>query len=828
MPSQPFARMRSWLAGFRQDLSFSLRAFARHPGFTLTAVLTLALGIGATAAIWSVVQAVLLSALPYPEAERLVQIHSTLLENNREEKVPVSYRDFYDWDQTSQSFDSLQVYSEPLSFNFVAAGQPEHVMGELVSGDYFELLGAKAVQGRVLTPDDDLPGSEMVVVLSHDLWQRRAPRNGSLLGTSLQLNGQTFEVLGVMPPKFKGLTDRAELWLPVSAAPRVLTVRHLVGRGLRWLNAVGRLRPGTSLLLAQREMDQIASNLAREFPVLNTDIGVRLVPLAEAWFGDLRLGLLILLGGATFVLLLACTNVAGLQLARAAARQGEISIRTALGAHRGALIRQLLTESVLLACAGCAIGLLLAHWGVQLLVRESAVDLRSFVRLGVNLPVIGAILGVSVLCSLAFGLAPAWLSSRPDLRGALQESGKSTAGIGRHRFLGGIVVAEVALAIVVLVGAGLLIQGFRELRKTDLGFRSEGLLTLRVTPKGERYDDPANLRRLTQQLTERLRGLPRVQSAALASPDLPTDDWSAYSFFVENRTDAPADQETFLVVHSVSPGYFKALGIPLVHGRDFTAADTESTPWGAVLSQAAAQRFWPGQEAVGKRLRVADVNTLWFTVVGVAGDVRQGGPHPEERPGPDVYFSLFQSPPHRLATINLLIRPSQGEPAALVPTVRQELRALAPDLPLHDVATLEERLARRTARDRFLATVLSLFALLALVLAMVGNYGVVSYTVTQRRGEIGIRMALGARRRDVFRQMLRRGALLALAGLAIGMAAALALAPLLSRFLYGVPASDPLALLGASLLLGLVVLAANCIPSWRASRIEPAKTLRTD
>jgi putative ABC transport system permease protein len=829
MSPQTHERRRSWLEGLRQDLSFSLRAFARNPGFTLVAILTLALGIGATAAIWIVVQAVLLSTLPYPEADRLVQVQCTLYEAGRiEERIPVSYRDYFDWDQSNRSFVSLQVYSESLPFNLVTADQPENVHGEMVSGDYFKLLGAKAAQGRAITPNDDSPGLPPVVVLSHELGLRHTPRNGSLVGSSLRLNGEIFEVLGVMPPGFKGLTDQAELWIPVSLAPRLLTERHLVGRGLRWLNAVARLSPGVSLGQAQKEMDQITADLAREFQGNNTGIGARVVPLSEAWFGDLRLGLLILLGGASLVLLLACTNVAGLLLARAAARQREISIRTVLGAHRGALIRQLLTESVLLACAGCALGLLLAHWGIQLLVRESAVDLRSFVSLGINLPVVGVILGVSVLCSLVFGLAPAWLSSRPDLRGALQESGKSTARIGRHRFLGGIVVAEVALAIVVLVGAGLLIQGFRELRKTDLGFRSEGLLTLRVNPKGERYADPAAVRRLSRQLADRLRVLPGVQSAALVSPDLPTDDWSAYAFFLEGRLDAPADQESFLVVHSVVPGYFRTLGVPLVRGRDFTAADTESTPWGAVLSQAAAQRFWPGQDPVGKRLRLADVNTPWFTVLGVAGDVRQGGPHPEDRPGPDVYFSLLQSPPHRLATINLLLRPGRGEPASLLPAVRQEMRALAPDLPLYDVASLEEFLARQTARDRFLATVLSLFALLSLVLAVVGNYGVVSYTVAQRSGEIGIRMALGAERRDVFRHMLRRGTLLALAGLTIGLAAALALAPMLSRFLYGVPASDPLTLLGACLLLGLVVLAANCIPSWRASRIEPAKTLRID
>ena len=828
MPPLP-ERMGTWFQGFRQDLSFSLRAFTRHPGFTLMAILTLALGIGATAAIWSVIQAVLLSALPYPKADRLVQVQGTLRASNQaEEKVPVSYRDYFDWDQNNRSFASLQVYSEPISFNFVTVGEPENVLGEMVSGEYFALLGAKAIQGRVINANDDAPGAPAVVVLSDDLWRRHAPRKGSLVGTSLRLNGRTFEVIGVMPSGFKGLTDRAELWTTVSMAPHLLTPRHLAGRGLRWLNAVARLNPGFSRRQAQREMDQITSNLARQFPGNNKDIGVRLVPLAEAWFGDLRLGLLILLAGAAIVLLLACINVAGLLLARAAARQGEISLRTALGAHRGALIRQLLTESVLLACAGCVLGLLLAHWAVTLLARESAVGIRSFIRLGVNVQVIGVILGVSGLCSLIFGLAPAWLGSRTDLRGALLESRKSTAGKGHHRFLSGIVIAEVALAIVILVGAGLLIQGFRELRKTDLGFRPQGLLTLRITPKGERYADPAAVRRLARQLADRLNGLPTISSAALASPDLPTDDWSAYAFFLENRLDAPASQDTFLVVHAVNPGYFKTLGIPVVRGRDFSAEDSERTPWAAILSQTAAQRFWPGKDPIGKRLRVADVNTPWFTVAGVAADVRQGGPHPDDRPGPDVYFSLFQSPPHRLATINLLIRARQGQPNFLVPTVRQELRAFAPDLPLYDVATLEERLARQLARDRFLATVLSLFGLMALILAMVGIYGVVSYSVTQRRSEIGIRMALGARRADVFRQLLLHGAVLVLIGLAIGVVAALVLASLLSRYLYGVPASDPLALLGACLLVSLVVLAANCIPSWRASRIEPARTLRAD
>ncbi len=648
------------------------------------------------------------------------------------------------------------------------------------------------------------------------------------MGAGLRLNGRVFEVLGVMPQGFKGLTDQADLWLPISATPQLLSNRYLVRRGLRWLDSVGRLEPGVSVAQAQADMDGITANLAREFAGNNSGIGVRIVPLAEAWFGDLQLGLLILLAGASLVLLLACTNVAGLLLARAAGRQREISIRTMLGAHRAALIRQLLVESVVLACAACAIGLILAHWGVQLLVRESAVDLRSFVRLGVNLPVVGTILAVSVACSLVFGIAPAWLTSRPELRGGLQAGSKATAGKSRHRFLAGIVVAEIALAIVVLVGAGLLVQGFRRLRQTDLGFHSGGLLTARIAPKGERYADPATVRRLAQQVADRLQSLPGIRSAAVASPDVPTDDWSAYAFLIENRLDAPADRESFLVVHSVSPGYFKTLGATMVRGREFTAADDERVPGMAILSRAAAESFWPGRNPLGKRLRVADVATPWFTVVGVAGEVRYGGLPADTRPGPDVYFALFQSPPHSLPVLNLLVRPRQAEPASVLAAMRRELKAVAPDLPLYDVASLEERLARQTARDRFLTTVLSLFAVLALVLATVGNYGVVSYTVTQRSGEIGIRMALGAQRGDVFRQMLRRGALLALAGLVIGVAAALLLAPLLSRYLYGVPAADPLALLGACLVLSLVVLAANCIPSWRASRIEPANSLRAE
>jgi putative ABC transport system permease protein len=830
MPPVPLAaRVRSWLAGSREDLRFCLRALARHPGFSLAAILTLALGIGATAAVWSVVQAVLLSALPYPQAERMVQVQATLREGGKlQAGLPVSYGDFYDWEQNTRVFSSLQVYSDATSFSLATAEDPERVLGEMVSGGYFPLLGVKAARGRTLTADDELPDAAPVVVVSHELAERRAGKKPSLLGATLRLNGRAYEVVGILPAGFKGLSDHAELWLPISDAAYILTPRHLSGRGIRWLFAAGRLEPGVSLPQAQQEMDRIAANSAREYPITNDGMGVRLVPLAEAWFGDLRSGLMILLAGAACVLLLACTNVAGLLLARAAARQREISIRTVLGAHRAALVRQLLIESVVLSCAGCAIGLLLAHWGSRLLVAGSAVDLRSFVRLGVNLPVVAVIVAVAVVCALLFGLAPAWLGSRPDLRGALQESGKGTPGQGRHRFLAGVVVSEIALAIILLVGAGLLIEGFRELHRTRLGFRPDGLLTVRLVLKGERYKDRATARRLARRLGERLALLPGVQAAAMTSPDLPTDDWHAYTFFVENRRDAPAREETFLVVHSGSPGYFKALGTPLVRGRDFTAGDDEHAPPVVVLSQEAAQRFWPGQDPLGKRLRIADVSTPWLTVVGVAADVRHAGLSPEPRPGPDVYYALYQSPPHSLATLNFVIRPARQAPAAVLSALRREVRSLAPELPLYDVSSMQERLARQTARDRFLTAVLGLFAAFAMVLAAVGIYGVVSYTVEQRRAEIGIRMALGARRRDVFGQMLRRGAVLALAGLAAGVTAALALAPLLGHFLHGVAASDPGALLSASLLLAAVVLAANCVPSWRASRIEPAKTLRID
>ena len=810
-----------------RDLRFGLRTLVRHPGFTAVAVLTLALGVGATTAVWIVVQAVLLSALPYPEPDRLVLLAGTLTEGSEVDEVPSSYRDFLDWREASESFEALAVYSEPRSFNLLAGGRPEHLLGEMVSAEYFRLLELKAAAGRLIVEDDDVAGAPPVALVSYGLWRRLAGRDRSFVGSSLLLNGQRFEVVGVLPPGFQGLTDKAEIWLPVASAASVISPDYLKRRGIRWLAAAGRLRPGVSIEQAQAEMDGVTAELAQQNPRANLGIGVRLKPVREAWFGNLRFALLTLLGGALFVLLIACTNVAGLLLARAAVRQREISLRAVLGAHRRRLIRQLLSESAILALAGGVLGLLFAHWSTGLLVAASAVDFRSFIELGVGLPVIAVILAVSLLCALGFGLAPAWLASEVDLGTALQEGGRGSAGPGRGRFLGSLVAAEVALALVLLLGAGLMIRGFQRLRSTDLGFRTENLLTLRIDLKGERYADDGIVRQLARQLLERLPHVPGVGAVALAGPGIPTDDWHGYDYVLESRGAPATQQPVVLPYHHVSPGYFATLGIPMLRGRDFLPGEDERSTGAAIVSEAVAQRFWPGQNPIGQRLKPADM-TPWLTVVGVVADIRHQGLGSEERPAPDVYLALLQSPPRTPPTLNFLVRQTGASAPGLVPALRREVRAIAPDLAVYDAATMEQRLDRQTARDRFLVLTMSLFALLALVLAAVGIYGVVSFAVAQRRREIGIRMALGALRRDVLRLMVRRGAVLALLGLAVGVPAALALARVLARFLHGVSAADPLVLAATCLVLLGVALAASFIPAWRVTRIEAVEVLRAE
>lgn len=810
------------------DLRFVLRSLVRNPGFTVVAVLTLGLGLGATSAILTVINGVLLSALPYEDADRLVEIESTLHQEAQVETAQVSYADYLDFQARNKVFAEVAVYALQ-TFNLVAEGGPEVIRGELASASYFHLLGVQPVVGRGFLPEEDeVPGERPVVVVSHDLWQRRFGQDPALIGSHLQLSGLSYEVVGVMPRGFRGLTDRAEIWVPMMMTAKVLTPGHLRSRGYRVVSAAGRLRPGVSVEQAQAEMDLIARDLRQENPWHNKDIGVQLTPLREAWFGNLRAALWTILGAAGFVLLSACAGVSNLLLVRATARQREMATRAALGASRGRLIRQVLTESAVLTVLGCAVGLLLARWSTGLLVAASAVDFKSFVRVAIDPGVIGIMALVALLSTVVCGLVPAWLSARVELAASLKEGTKSSASTGLQRLQAGLVIAEVAMALVLLIGAGLMSRGFQRYRGLDLGFRGADLLTLRLDVREERFRGWPTLDfwTLARRVIDRVGALPGVEAVVLEGPGLPTDDWSVGFFEVEQSPDRLVEDVVFQY-HHVTPGYFSSLGIPLLRGRTFTDGDKYETPFVVVVSQSLASRFWPDGKAIGRRLKEVS-NSPWLEIVGVVADVRHAGLRREGAPGQDIYVPLLQFPPRAPATFNLLVQSAGADPSNLAPAVREALRTIDPNLPPYDVRTIAQRLDEQAARDRFLVLLMNLFALLALSLAMIGIYGVIAYIARQREREIGIRMALGAARRDVVRLVVGTGMRMALVGVALGVVAALILGRLLASFFYGLSATDPLVLAGAALLLVAVVALASYLPARRAAKLEPSRVLRLD
>lgn len=811
-----------------QDIQYGTRRLTRAPGFTAAAVLTLALGIGATSSIFTLVRAVLLDALPYEAPERLVMVRG-LMSREAPEDWPISWLDMEDLGAQQKVFEGVAAVGDDLAFNLDSAGELEHVAGEMVSAGYFDLLGVKPIEGRTFRPEEDRPpGEARVVVLGHDLWQRRFGGSPGVVGRTLRLNEEAYTIVGVMPPRFRGLTDEAEIWLPAAVAQTTLGKHYVEMRRFRWLFGVARLAPEVSTEQAQKELDGIFTRLAEEYPDSNEHFSLRLTPLSEAWFGELRSPLLALLGAAGFVLLIACTNVANLLLARAVTRQKEMSVRAALGAGRGRLIRQLLAESVMLSIFGSILGLLFASWATGFLTSSGAIQLKSFVDAQVD-PTVAAITVILALaCGVFFGLAPALLGTRINLQSGLKAGERSSAGSGRRRFQALLVISEMGLALALLAGAGLMIKGFGRHVETELGIEPQGVLTMRLDLTGERYKDSDVYRAFVRQLHERLSAVSGIESVALEGPGIPTGDWHSASYSLEDR---PQDQEPVsLLRHHVSPGYFKTLGIPLVAGRDFTSQDAyEVAPPAMMVSESMAKRFWPGGKAVGKRIKPGafDGPSPWYTVIGVVADVNHRGLGGEEQSDPDVYSAIFQAPARSPSLLSILVR-TDGPPTSFVPQVRQAVRETAPSLTVFDVRTLEDRLDEQTARGRSLVLLMTVFAAIALLLAIIGIYGLLSYMVTQRRREIGIRMALGADRGGVVGMVVRGALVMILAGLALGFVAVLLLNRFLISLLYGLSPSDPATLAGTAILLLAVALVASVVPALQASRISPVTTLRSE
>jgi putative ABC transport system permease protein len=796
-----------------QDIRYAFRMMRRGPAFTIVAILTLALGIGATSAIFSVASAVLLRPLPYQNSERLVWISGNNLPGGIKSEA-ASGPDYLDWANQNKCFEQMACFSgwQP---TLTDEGEPERIPGSAVSVNMFDLLGKTAYLGRTFLADEDQDGKDHVVILSYGLWQRRFGGDPSVIGRSLTLNGNQYLVAGVMPSDFRYLrTALTDIWTAQTSASLARQQRRS-----DFLGVVARLKGQVTFSQAQAEMNSIAEELEHQYPASNTGWRITVMPLHERTVGQIRPALLVLLAAVGFLLLIACANVSNLLLVRATARQKEIAIRTALGGLRARLIRQLLTESVLLGLLGGAAGLVLAFLGVKGLVAISPRDLPRIAEVGIDRVVLGFTLVVSLVTGIGFGLAPALQIANPTLSESLKEGGRdSSAGSHGHRARSVLTIAEVSLALVLLVCSGLMIRSFVRLQKVNPGFNTERLLTMRLSLPRARFADGAPLAAFYQELLEKVKALPGIQSASESS-DLPIANGDNYlAFVVQGDPPLPpgTNQDAEFVL--VAPDYFETMGIPLLAGRQPSDRDGAGTPPVAVVSEAMVRRYWPDQNPIGKVIGFGGPNK--FEIVGIVGSTKTEGLN--EPPYPQIY-GLYTQVPQR--TMSLVVRTS-GDPQSLVAPIRGLLRSIDKDQPLFNVKTMEEILSESIAGQRLNTLLLGIFAALALILAGVGIYGVMSYSVKQRTHEIGVRMALGAGAGKVVRMVVLNGMTLAGIGIIVGLGAAFALARLMTDLLFGVSPSDPATFAGISGLIGLVALLACYLPARRATKVDPMLALR--
>jgi putative ABC transport system permease protein len=800
------------------DIRFGFRSLLKRPGATAIALVTLALGIGVNTAIFSAVDSILLRPLPLQDPERLVSVweHTPALGIQQNQAAPAN---FFDLRNQNSVFEALGAYG-PLDINLTGAGEPERLDGQLVSANVFAILGVAPALGRTFLPNEDQVGQEHVVVLSDALWQRRFNRDPSIINRNLTLNGESFTVVGIMPRGFFFPARETEAWVPWAMEPD-----HASGRGDHYLALVARLKAGVTIERANADLAAIGQRLSIEYPRTNEGLGFIAHSLHRDYVGDLRLPMLILFGAVGLVLLIACANVANLLLAQATTRRREIAIRIALGARRWTIVRQLLVESLLLACGGALMGVLGALWGVQALAKLLPESLSKLQGVAIDTRVLLFTLGVSVLTAIVFGGLPALLASRTTPGATLSDVARDVAGgnSGRHvrRVL---VVSEVALAVVLLVSAGLLIRSFQLLRKVEPGFNPENALTMRMVLPFPKYAKQETRRAFYDEVLRQVEETPGVEAAGMITFLPLSFSGMNFSFSVEGHS-GPSDLNLpFALWRVVSPDYFRAMGIPLLRGRYFELHDSpESTPV-VLINRRFAEQYWPAEDAIGKRLKVgpADSQNAWLTVVGVVGDVRQTGLYEQKL---EFYVPYMQERRSFMAPRDLVVR-TKAEPGVIAAAVRKAVWAVDKDQPVSNVRTLDEVFSAAISQERFQALMLGLFAALALVLACVGLYGVISYSVVQRTHEIGVRMALGARPVDVLRLVIRQGMLLTFAGLVLGVVAGTFVTRVLTDMLFGVTPRDKLTFVGVPVLLLGVAFLACYIPARRATRIDPLIALR--
>jgi predicted permease len=813
-----------------QDVRYGIRMMLKRPGFTAIAVLALAVGIGANSAIFSVINAVLLRPLPYQNGDRLVLIWEKFTSQGLD-RIPVSAPEFTEYREQNHVFEQVAAF-DTNDFNLTGGETPERIPGATVSASLFSVLGVQPERGRTFLPEDNELGHDNVVLLGHGLWERRFGSDPNMIGKTIALNGRSYTVVGIMPPSFNfplslfdvqgvHFTQPAEVWTALA-----FTAAEMKARGSRELGVVGLLKMGVSPAQASAEVQNIAAGMMRQHPdsYPPEGWGAMAVSLQEQVVGRMRPMLLVLFAAVGLVLLIACANVANLMLARAAARQKEIAIRRAMGAGRLRLIRQLLTESILLSLLGGILGLLLALWGLDLLVSLGAETLPRLKEISLDGRVLGFTTFISVLTGALFGLAPALQASKLELAETLKEGGRSSsAASGNTRLRSLTVMAEFALSLMLLIAAGLAIKSFWRLANADPGFSPQNVLTLELSLPKASYATGRSVAAFYKQALERIRALPGVTAAGAATVLPLSGSNSDSSFVIEGKM--PQSLTTFPdeEYRVVTPDYFRTMNIPLIKGRFFDEADHDQAPGAVIINQALARKYFAGEEPLGRRLTMDDPSNpaaSWVTVVGIVGDIKHRGLNTEAKP--ELYVTHAQNPERSMT----LVARTASSPSAVASAVRREIASLDKDLPVYNTRTMDQVISDSVAQQRLSTFLLGLFAALALTLTTVGIYGVISYTVAQRTHEIGVRMALGAQARDVLRLVVGQGMVMVLIGVGLGLAAAFGLTRLMSSLLYGVSATDPMIFVIVSLGLSLVALIACYVPARRATRVDPMTALR--